>query len=632
MLVLLDNASGAEQVRPLLPGSSAARVAVTSRDALSGLVAVDGARRLELGPLPSPDARTLLGALIGSPAAAEPDAVDALAGRCARLPLALRIAAELVRSRPGAGVAALVAELDRHRLDLLDAGDDPRAAVRAVFSWSYRRLPPAAARMFRLVGLHPAPDLDVHAAAALAGGGVREARTLLDQLSRAHLLEPGHGASPGGERYAAHDLLRAYAAELGAGTDDVDQRQAAQQRLWTYYVAAAAAATDRLFPAEVRRRSPVPPAVTPVPDFPTPESARMWLDRERLTLAIVTAYTAEHCWPDQAVRLGSVLVRYLTNGHFTDALEIYGHSLRAARLIADPNGEALAVLGIGGAYWRMGQYAPAEDHLHRALKLYEQTGDALGQARALDNLGTVKGRLGDPTGAVDCKERALLLFRQLGDRVGEARVLGGLGDLLLLLGRHQAGADAFGQALELFRRTGDRLGEGAALDGLGLAAQSLGHHGEALQHHLDALAQFRALGYRNGEAHVLDNIGDAHAGLGQPEEAGAHHCEALALHRETGDRHGQMAALNGIGEAACAAGAHADALARHTEALTLSNTTADRRDQAQAHAGLGRAHDGLGDVESARRHLGRALALYTELGYPAAEDVRTELQRIGLEN
>ncbi|MCA1676642.1 MAG: ATP-binding protein, partial [Actinobacteria bacterium] len=216
MLVVLDNASSVEQVRPLLPGTPSAVVVVTSRDALAGLVARDGAARLDLDLLPPEDAVALLGALIGGRVAAEPDAASALAGQCARLPLALRLAAELAAARPGTPLAALVAELadQQRRLELFDADGDPRTAVRAVFSWSYQHLPAEAARAFRLLGLHPGPDLEPYAAAALTHTGVEQAQHLLDLLARAHLVQ---AAIPG--RYGMHDLLRAYATYL-AGLED----------------------------------------------------------------------------------------------------------------------------------------------------------------------------------------------------------------------------------------------------------------------------------------------------------------------------------------------------------------------------------------------------------------------------
>ncbi|HEX3789702.1 MAG TPA: BTAD domain-containing putative transcriptional regulator [Pseudonocardiaceae bacterium] len=221
--VVLDNASSVQQLRPLLPGTSACVVVVTSRDSLAGLVALDGARRLEVDLLPETDALTLLRALVGERVDAEPAAATTLVEQCARLPLALRVVAELVADRPTLGLAELVDELadQRGRLELLVAGDDPRAAVRERFSWSYRRLPPEAARTFRLVGLSGGVHLDAHATAALVGVSVGDARRTLTLLAHAHLIR-----AAGPDRYVMHELLRAYAAGQ-ATTEDSDQyRQA----------------------------------------------------------------------------------------------------------------------------------------------------------------------------------------------------------------------------------------------------------------------------------------------------------------------------------------------------------------------------------------------------------------------
>ncbi|MGH3992524.1 MAG: NB-ARC domain-containing protein, partial [Pseudonocardiaceae bacterium] len=191
MLVVLDNAATVEQIRPLLPGARSCLVVVTSRDAMTGLVARHGARRLDLDLLPPEDAVALLRALIGRRVDAEPDAAATLAEQCARLPLALRVAAELATARPASSVTELVAELadEQRRLDLLDAGGDPRTAVSAVFSWSYQHLPADAARAFRILGLHPGPDVDPYATAALTDTSVERARSLLDLLTRAHLIQ-----------------------------------------------------------------------------------------------------------------------------------------------------------------------------------------------------------------------------------------------------------------------------------------------------------------------------------------------------------------------------------------------------------------------------------------------------------
>ncbi|MGP4115516.1 ATP-binding protein, partial [Streptomyces sp. 4N509B] len=246
MLVVLDNARSVEQVRPLLPGSSSCFTVVTSRDALAGLVAREGAHRIVLHRMPLGDARGLLAGLLVERAAREPGAVDALIERCARLPLALRITAELARSQPGRGLGELAEELaDRQgALDLLDLDGDPYTAVRAVFSWSYQRLEPSVARVFRLLGLHPGHDTDVYAVAALAGAGVRRTRRALEVLVRAHLVDQ----VAGGRRYQPHDLLRAYAAELAAETDGPTERAEALARLLDYYLATASSALDAIAP------------------------------------------------------------------------------------------------------------------------------------------------------------------------------------------------------------------------------------------------------------------------------------------------------------------------------------------------------------------------------------------------
>jgi hypothetical protein len=281
---------------------------VTSRDALAGLVAADGARRLDLDVLPLTDAVGLLRSLIGSRADTDPGAVTALAGLCARLPLALRIAAELATARPAAPLAELVAELAASRLDLLDAGED-RTDVRAVFSWSYRQLPDDAAEAFALIGLHPGEDLDVHAAAALTGTSAGQAGRVLDRLHRASLLQAG-----GTGRYGMHDLLRAYAREQAAAHDTGGWCHQALTQLFDYYLAAAAAAMDVLFPAEGRWRPRIPASAAGVPAMPGEADARAWLDAERANLVAVAVHCAEHGWPDHATGLAGTLFRYLISG------------------------------------------------------------------------------------------------------------------------------------------------------------------------------------------------------------------------------------------------------------------------------------------------------------------------------
>ncbi len=625
LLVVLDNAATVEQVRPLLPGAPSCVVLVTSRDSLAGLVARHGAHRVDLDLLPAADAVTLLRRLIGARVDAQPEAALALAGQCARLPLALRVAAELAAARPATALADLVGELaDRQRrLDRLDAGDDPRAAVRAVFSWSYRRLPPDAARLFRLAGLHPGPDLDAPAAAALTGTGVDDARRALDRLARGHLIE-----TSGAGRYRMHDLLRAYAAGAAGAEDSADQRRAALTGLFDYYLATAATASQTLYSADSRHRPGGAPAATQAADLTDPAAAREWLDGERPTLSAVAAYTADHGWPAHTVRLAGALFRYLNGGNPIHALAIHGHARRAARRTADRIGEAHALRGLGAAHLNLGRYAPAIDDYEQALALFRQAGDRTSEARTLDNLGIMHDRMGRYEQAAYHHQQAPDRYRQDGNQADEAHALVNLGTASWRLGRYAAAVDHLEQALDLCRRLGDRWGEAHALDNLGLAEQELGRHQQAAEHHRQALALHEQVGNQAGQASALDNLGAACTRLGRPEQAAGHHRRALALFRDSDDRYGEAWALNGLGEAALAAGRPADARTHHTAALAAVRDTGGADQQARAHAGLGRAYQALRDPDRARAHYRQAVTRYTGLGHPRAAAVRAQLTEL----
>jgi DNA-binding SARP family transcriptional activator/tetratricopeptide (TPR) repeat protein len=622
MLVLLDNAATVEQVRPLLPGTPTAAVVVTSRDSLAGLVALHGARRLELDLLPAADARALLRELVGDRVDADPEAADRLAGHCARLPLALRVAAELAAAQPAMPLAALVAELDdqRRRLEMLDSGGDPRAAVTAVFSWSYRHLPADVARLFRLAALHPGAEVDAYAAAALIDADLEQARRLLAALARAHLV---HSAGIG--RYGMHDLLRAYAAGLASAEDGEPGRRAAVSRLLDYYLSAAATAMDCLHPAEAHRRPRVLPPSTPVPDVVDPASAQAWLNAERSTLVAVAGHAATHGWPAHAIRLAATLFRYLVGGHYADALTLHGHAYQAARQSGDLAGEANALHDLGTVHLRLGRHREAAERLQQALVLFRETGDGIGQARALGNLGTAEQRLGRYREAAGHYEHALAHYRQAGDRVGEASVLDNLGSVEERLGRYQPAADQHRQALVLFRLAGDLTGQAQALTNLGDVETRMAHYEEAADHHQQALALYRQAGDRTGEAWALTGLGDLDTRLGRTGRAAQQHRQALELFREIGDRDAEAWALNGLGETATAAGRPSEALTHHSAAHATATATGTRDQQARAQVGLAAAHHALAEPDRARHHLHQALVLYTDLGAPETDDVRARL-------
>ncbi len=614
MLVLLDNAGTAGQVRPLLPGTPGCAALITSRTALAALVARDGAQRLELDLLPLTEAAGLLRTLIGGRADAEADAAERLAIQCARLPLALRVAAELVAARPDTSVSELTAELadQQQRLDLLDAGGDPRTAVRGVFSWSYRHLNADTARLFRLLGLHPGSDFDAYAAAALTGATTRKARQLLATLARVYLIQP---AGPG--RYQMHDLLKAYAAEQAADMEGEPTRRAALTRLFDYYLCAASAAMEALWPGEQPRVADGSVLALQVPSVNEAADARSWLDVHRAVLTAVAEHTADNGWPGHTTRLATTIFRYLERGsHYAEIIAICAHARRAAQRAGDRAAEAEAVNNATVVDLRQGRYQQAADRLREALILYRQAGDQIGQARALGNLGIVDTQEGRYRGASGHHEQALALYQEAGDMIGAARTLNNLGLIDLRQGRYQRASGHFQRSLAMSRQIGDQNTSSSALamTNLGICELRLGHYQVAIGLLQQALSQFRKFGYPAGEALALTSLGAVHRRQGRHEQAGDLHRQALALSRQTGDHSGEAEALNSLGEVLLACGEHKQAREQLDDALSLASSIGDQYERTRALNALGEVFLGCGQFDLARERLQAALSLATSLG------------------
>jgi DNA-binding SARP family transcriptional activator/tetratricopeptide (TPR) repeat protein len=591
MLIVIDNAGDVEQVRPLLPGSPSCAAVVTSRDALAGLVARDGARRLDLGLLPPAEAIGLLRALIGARVDAESEAAARLARYCARLPLALRVAAERAAASPGVSLADVTSELadQQDRLDLLDAAGDGLSAVRAVFSWSVRHLDDETARAFRLLGLHPGADFNAYAVAALADSTLRQARWLLDRLARAHLIQ-----AAGTGRYGMHDLLRAYAADQADNQDSERARRAALTRLFDHYLAAAALAAATLF-----RDDPDQPAIPepagPVPPVASPAAALAWLEAERSTLIAVAAHAADHGWPGHAIGLGATIFRYLDVGHFAVAAAVHSHARRAAAQAGDRTAEAAALTMLGTAEAAQGRFRQATSHLEQALALCREGGDRIGEARALGNLGMADFCQGRYQQAARCHRRALAIYLEVGDQAGEARELHHLGVVDLRQDRYEEAAAHLQRSLALFRGVGIGSGEAFVLGALGELKLRQRRYVEAA----DQLRRSLALGLETGsrlcQAQALACLGISELRQGRRRQAIGHLRQSLALHSQAGNSSGQAEALNGLGEAFLAASQVGQASARHAAALALAIQCGDKREEARARSGLALASQVAGD-------------------------------------
>ena len=625
MLILLDNAADAGQVRLLLPGTPGCMTVVTSRDALTGLVTRDGAARLDLDLLPLADSIGLLRELVGVRVDDDHHAAEALAKVCCQLPLALRGAAELAAARPAVTLASLVAELSdqQRRLDLLDAGGDPRTAVRAVFSWSYEHLDADTARSFRLAGLHPGPELDRCTLAALSATTAEQADHMLGVLARGHLIQL---ARPG--RYGMHDLLRGYARSLAAVQDGPDEQRAALTGLFDYYLHAAVAAVGIAFPAERHRLPQVPPPQVKNP-VPADEAAALaWLDAERGTLVALTEPMAEHGWPWHATSMSAVLFRYLETGFYPEALTVHGNARRAARQVGDLAAEGNALNNLGVIELRQGRYQRAADHLEQALIVLGGT-DGTGQARALSNLGFIEFIQGHCRPARGHLQRALTLWRQFGDRAGEARTLASLGTIDLREGRYESATRHLQRSLALCGKTGDRGCEARVLGLLGEADLRRDRYQQAAGHLQQALALFRDLSDQISETDILVTLGLTCLRLGDYAQADGYLTEALALCGETGDLSSQASTFNALGELLLATERFAAARARYGAGLDAATRAGDEYEKARAHDGLARACQASDAPGCARHHWQEALAIYNALGAPEAEQVRTQIEVTG---
>ncbi|MDX6390303.1 MAG: hypothetical protein QOJ73_1366 [Streptosporangiaceae bacterium] len=524
MLILLDNARDEQQVRPLLPGSPGSLVLVTSRSQLAGLAAAENASLLSLDVLPPAEARQMLAARLGRQrTAAEPGAVTEITDLCARLPLALAVAAARAAARPQLPLPGLAAELRdaQRRLDALDTGD-PAVSVRAVFSWSYQQLDPAAARMFRLLGLHPGPDISTLAATSLAGVAPAQAGQALGQLTRAHLLTE---QSPG--RYGCHDLLRAYAAEQACGAEDEQGRHAATGRVLDYYLHTAFQSELLLRPHRDRISLGTPLAGVTTEQLTGTSEALAWFDAEQQILPAAVGLAARTGHDKHAWQLAWAMFTNLDRrGRWHELAAIQRTALAAASRLGDVAGQAVTHR-LAAVCHMLADYQQAEAHLMAALALYRQAGDRIGEARTHQALNVIceqQDRVGE---ALRHNEQALILFQTAGHQTGQAQVLNAVGWNHIRLGHPERGQMYCHQALALCQQLGERLGEADSWHSLGHAHHHLGQHDEAAASYDRALGIFRELGQRYREAEALDHLGDTRHASG--DRPGARHAWQQAL-------------------------------------------------------------------------------------------------------
>jgi DNA-binding SARP family transcriptional activator len=535
ILIVLDNAAEAAQVRPLLPGAPGCLVLVTSRSRLSGLTTRDGATRLTLRPLASAEAISLLGEILGHERVrAERKAAADIAARCGLLPLALRVAADRAASRPRMALADLASQLAgaHARLDVLGVDEEDATEMRVVFSWSYKALASEAARMFRLLGLHTGPDISVPAAAALAAAGQAKAGRLLEILAAAHLVEE---ALPG--RYGIHDLLHVYAAEQVRADESAESRGSALRRILVWYLHTADRADELLVPG--RRHAPAgpaPPGCEPL-TWSSYDQALSWCDAEQANLVAAIRLAAATGHNDVAWKLPVAL-----RGFF---------DLRRPRAVWFD----CASVGVAAA---------------------RRAGDRSGQAWVLDCLGHASSSLDRLEDALTCYLEAQRIRREIGDQWGEsANSLNNLGCTYLDLRRLDLALDCFRQVLATSRAAGNGYVECLALINLGETYSRLELLDDALACSLRAVAVTREIGYRQAEGTALSDLAATYRAMSQPAKARQCYQQALAVRRQAGDRHGESETLRDLGDLSNSAGSINAALRFWRQGLAIAEDLGD---------------------------------------------------------
>ena len=652
VLLVLDDAANHAQIEPLLPGAPGCLVLITSRHRMI----LDGAKPLPLDTLPPGKASKLFARLSGRTlAGSETDKVGELVKLCGYLPLAIALLAGQLANHPNWSITTFAAGFADAKDDRLAelAADDDDPAVAAAFNMSYQDLSAHLQHVFRRLGLHPGPEIDAYATAALADVLLGQVRHDLNDLYMDHLIDESDY-----RRYRLHDLIRTYTRKLAAD-DPIDDRDQAIERLLNYYQRTAETVNSHLARLICPRASTGVSYDAAIPDVATPARALAWMHTERPNLLACIEHAAHNGQDARVVHLTAAMAGFLRQeGPWTEAATLHRTAASCAHRLSDRLGEASALKELGQVRYQTGDYPEATDFLGQALALYRDHGDRLGEADTLWELGSVHFHTGDYPGTADVLGQALALYRDHGDRLGEANALTDLGSVHLQTGDHPEAMKLLGQALALYRDLGRRLGEANALWELGQvhiytgdyreAADVLGQalalyrglrerHGEAnalkelgqVRYHTgdyrgaadllgQALAIERDLGARLGEAHTLKELGRVRYQTADYRGAADVLGQALALFHDHGERLGEAETHNYMGALLAHSARLRAACASYWQALNLAREVNSPLQQARALEGIARCQASLGEPDAALDHLRHAVAIYQSIGVPAA--------------
>lgn len=624
MVVVLDDASGPEQVRPLLPGNSPSLVLITSRRRLSGL---PGVRPLVLDVLPPPDAVALFHRMVEDDRADDPEEVARIVSLCGYLPLAVEIAASRLNSRPGWSLAYLIERLSREHARIEELHDTDRE-IASAFYVSYATLTAQERSVFRQLSLHLMPNFGPHSASAVTGLPLHRVERAIDALVDAHLLQ-----APTQERYRYHDLLGEFALGLESAEGSAEEHDSAMRRLIDFYIRAVDAA-DRLIRPERNRlalpRLPGPPVPADTsPPWQDAAEAERWLMGEHLGLTNAAQYARTHDMPDRAAVLSRVMAGFLEAGGFwSDAEHMHRHAVHHWYATGDRAAELRAHIDLGTLYTSSGRYEEAAGSLGTAVTIAAESGDTAAELETLLQLGTLSWHQGRLDSALAIQHEVLSLSERTGDRRRTAATLNNIGITSLYLGRYAIAEIVLRESLREFQAVDDRLRERRVRNNLADLYLRRGNK-HAARESLREAQQIKLPNANRADLAVLNiTLGSA---LDIPEhldEALGLFREALEISRELGDLRNQVICLNEMGTAYRAAGRPADAVGPHTSALNLARTIGAVMEEVQSLLALGTTEQRMGRHRAAITHLEAAQELARQLGLPLeTAEAATELAR-----
>ncbi|MFJ3901053.1 BTAD domain-containing putative transcriptional regulator [Streptomyces sp. NPDC090025] len=573
-VIVLDDAADAEQLRPLLPGSSPSLVIVTSRRRITGL---PGVRSLFLDVLPAEDAAALFRRLVGDERALNQADVARIVRLCGQLPLAVELAAGRLVSRPSWTITHLIEKLQRTPGRLAEIRDGFTEIAR-VFEMSYHSLTEDRQDAFRLLSLHFGSSFGPHAAAALAGLPFTDAERTIDALLDDHLL-----SEPRPERFHFHDLVGEFSRMLAAMEDSPAERAEARGRLIQFFLQAATRAARLIHPRRFRHEPADHPTYGAqpfeLPDWRDAQEARDWLTEERPALVAAEHHARTHGHPREAALLAAALGGFLEeDGHWGEAQRMHGPAARHWSATGDVRGEICALVDLGTAQSRASRYDRALSSAHRALDLARSLGDPEAEAEVRHLLGVIHWHLDRLDTALTLQNATLQLRRRTGDTWQMARCHNNIGITHLFLQEFEESEKSFREALRTFRSCGDEREVACVLNNLSDLYVNIGDMATAKRTSLESLALMEKHGTETERAAAEVNLANTMEPAREGEEMLRLYRRALATFRRVGDLRNTAAALQQLGEALRALGREDEAKVHYKGAL-------------EAARGIGAAHE-----------------------------------------